>query len=102
MFPAFLRKIIAPELIELIGEPRIKLVRPKIKLSRADRNRKLRSHRQNRAIRNEARSLAKRNGGLFPPQQGHRRPEWSSARIGKWAALNGNPAPLVETIDVHL
>lgn len=29
---------------------------------------------------------------LYPPQQGSRRPEWSSAQCGRWSSLNGLPA----------
>lgn len=45
--------------------------------------------RRSRARRDEAISLANRQGGLYPPKQGSRRPEWSSAVPGQWSTLNG-------------
>jgi hypothetical protein len=46
-----------------------------------------------RAIRrqDEARAL-RRTEHLYPPQQGSRRPEWSSAIPKRWSSLNGLPA----------
>jgi hypothetical protein len=88
----FLRKLVAPEITEAIGTPRIKYVKQRAKLSQADKARRLRLKRKIRARKIEARQLAKRTGQLFPPKQGNRRGEWSSARDGRWAALNGLPA----------
>jgi hypothetical protein len=58
----FLRKLVAPEITETIGTPRIKYVKQRAKLSQADKARRLRLKRKIRARKIEARQLAKRCG----------------------------------------
>jgi hypothetical protein len=88
----WLRKLVAPELIEAVAPHWLR------KVSRARRIEKKRTkkaehlRRRYLARRLEMEALKVRSGRLFPPQQGSRRPEWSSALPGKWSTLNGAEA----------
>lgn len=95
----FLKKLISPEIRELVaGKPSPRKRGPRGGTSRPERFSLLR--RRAMRLQDEARALKER-GHLFPPQQGHRRPEWSSARPGHWSPLNGLPATptVTETTD---
>jgi hypothetical protein len=91
----WLRKIIAPEILDAVKFPRIRIATRReqskhIKSNRAKKARLLHLARRAEARMREAASLKTRAGRLFPPQQGHRRPEWSSAVDNQWNKFNKN------------
>ena len=73
---SFLRKIVAPEVIDAIKYPRIRFIKPAI--PHAERERIHLLSRKARLRRNEERALICRSGQLLPPAQGNRRPEFCS------------------------
>lgn len=88
-----LKKIIAPELVDAIGFPRIKWVGP----SRNHNRRKNRLAKQRLLRKLEAREreiadLKRVSVGIYPPQRGSRRPEFSSATPGQWSPIHGAPS----------
>lgn len=89
-----LRKLVAPELIEAIGFPRIRF--NKVGHDPHHNRRKQRASRE-KLIRKwegrmmEAAALNQTNIHLWPPKRGSRRPEWSSSVEGQWSTISGAP-----------
>jgi hypothetical protein len=87
---SWIRKIVAPELIEMVAP--LWLRRAALKLPSTVRKRDekaLKLRRRAKARKREALMLKERSGRLYPPQSGSRRPEWSSALPNRWSTLNG-------------
>ena len=82
---AFLRKVVAPELIEVFARDEKAVQKP----GRAAHERRLKLKRRAKARKEEARRLKMRSGKLYPPQKGSRRAEFSSARPGQWSTKPG-------------
>lgn len=93
-FKAHLQALVPLEVREAIGYPRIRIgTKKERRLHRNVRAKKLArltAKRQAYAKAMEAARLQSMEH-IYPPQQGHRRPEWSSAVAGRWSQLNGLP-----------
>jgi hypothetical protein len=82
----FLKKLVSPEAIDLIGYARIKFNKNSKRGKRSKAALKLARRYEARQRENDA--LLQRAGRLFPPQQGHRRDEFSSNLEGQWSRVS--------------
>jgi hypothetical protein len=89
----FLRKLVSTDIMQLVAPHWMRRLVGQTPKGRA---RKLTAHqlklkRRAHARKMEAARLKVWSGRLYPPQTGHRRPEWSSALPGRWSTLNQAP-----------